>query len=99
LRPDLRHHLDIGAMRDMHRHRRCTQIFQDYTATEWAVPEGVKLPVEFKYAMYRAQTNFEIMPQRSLEQTPEVLDSLRLNFSVYVSMGVIDDHILRSLEH
>jgi hypothetical protein len=31
-------YMDIGGMRDMHRHRRCTQVFQAYTATEWAVP-------------------------------------------------------------
>lgn len=50
-------------MRDMHRHHRCTQIFQPYTAAEWAVPEGITLPVEFKYAMNRAQVNVNITHQ------------------------------------
>ena len=53
--------LDIGVMREMHRHRRCTQIFQAYNAAEWAAPEGVNLPVEFTCAMNKAQKNFEIM--------------------------------------
>jgi hypothetical protein len=33
-------HMDIGGMRDMHRHRRTTQIAQDYTAQHFSVPES-----------------------------------------------------------
>lgn len=58
--------MDIGGMRDLHRHRRCTQIFQAYDAREWAAPEISNLPVEFKAAMNRAQLNFDIM--RKLRQ-------------------------------
>ena len=54
-------YMDIGGMRDMHRHRSCTRIFQKYDAQEWAAPELANLPVEFKYAMNRAQLNFEFM--------------------------------------
>jgi thymidylate synthase ThyX len=32
-------HMDIGGMRDMHRHRRTTQIAQDYTADSFSAPE------------------------------------------------------------
>jgi hypothetical protein len=66
--------MDIGGMRDLHRHRRCTQIFQAYDAHAWAIPEGVNLPVEFKYAMNVAQKNFEIMQklQEVGSQNPSV---------------------------
>ncbi|HEX4064447.1 MAG TPA: FAD-dependent thymidylate synthase [Acidobacteriaceae bacterium] len=34
--------MDIGGFRDMHRHRRCVQILQPFTATHgYAIPEGV----------------------------------------------------------
>jgi hypothetical protein len=58
-------HMDIGGMHDLHRHRRCTQIFQDYDARAWAIPEGVNLPVEFKTAMNNAGKNLEIMQKQA----------------------------------
>jgi len=34
--------MDIGGFRDMHRHRRCVQILQDFTAAHgYAIPEGL----------------------------------------------------------
>ena len=34
--------MDIGGFRDMHRHRRCTQILQEFTSAHgYAIPEGV----------------------------------------------------------
>lgn len=58
--------MDIGAMRDLHRHRRCVQIFQAYDAHGWATPEGVDLPCEYKSSMNKAAKNFEIM--RNLQE-------------------------------
>jgi thymidylate synthase ThyX len=39
--------MDIGAFRDMHRHRRCTQIIQDFTALHGCeVPDSADLPAD-----------------------------------------------------
>lgn len=54
--------MDIGGFRDMHRHRRCTQLLQRFTSLHgYEVPEGLEasgaLP-EFKAAVEQAQAAF-----------------------------------------
>ncbi len=54
--------MDIGGFRDMHRHRRCVQILQSFTAAHgWEVPEGLAeagLAPEYDAAMQCAHHAF-----------------------------------------
>jgi len=57
--------LDIGAMRDLHRHRRCTQVFQEYEARTFAVPEEITFNATLHdyvvRVLTRLQAAYEIM--------------------------------------
>ena len=54
--------MDIGGFRDMHRHRKCTQIIQAFTALHaYEVPEGLAdagLEAEYRAAMDAAHATF-----------------------------------------
>lgn len=56
-------HMDIGGMRDMHRHRRTTQITQPYNADDFAAPEPYLSNVDATYATWTqaARRSFNIM--------------------------------------
>jgi hypothetical protein len=57
-------HMDIGGMRDMHRHRRATQIMQDYRADEFAFPEpfiSEEAALLYQDTVVRAQKAFQLM--------------------------------------
>ncbi len=54
--------MDIGGFRDMHRHRKCTQIIQGFTALHgYELPDGLAeagLEAEYREAMDAAHTTF-----------------------------------------
>ncbi len=70
-------YMDIGGMRDMHRHRRCTQIAQDYTADHFATPEPMipKVCDLYMAAIQKVKKAYDIMKylrqQRGVEAGPE----------------------------
>lgn len=59
--------MDIGGFRDMHRHRKCTQILQSFTAVHgFEVPEGLEeagLVPRYEAAMQAAQGAFSALSQ------------------------------------
>src|SRR4030081_1696672 len=60
--------MDIGGFRDMHRHRRCAQIMQDFTiAHGFDTPpevEAAGIRSDYEFAMKRAQTAVENLAKR-----------------------------------
>ena len=58
--------MDIGGFRDMHRHRKCTQILQSFTALHgFEDPEGLSeagLETTYRNAMDAAHTTFATLP-------------------------------------
>jgi thymidylate synthase ThyX len=54
--------MDIGGFRDMHRHRRCVQILQDYTHHHgYEIPDGLEeagLDARYRHAMESAQAAY-----------------------------------------
>ncbi len=67
--------MDIGAFRDLHRHRRCVQIVQDYTAAHgYDVPpeiESAGLTVRYDAAMERARDTVAKLAAREAEEADE----------------------------
>ncbi len=65
--------MDIGGFRDMHRHRRCTQIIQDFTAAHGSdEPDGIAgtglVPV-FEQAMTAAHVAYEELANSARPET------------------------------
>jgi thymidylate synthase ThyX len=62
--------MDIGGFRDMHRHRKCTQILQGFTALHgYEDPEGIAeagLEAEYRAAMDAAHATFSSLAGNSL---------------------------------
>jgi thymidylate synthase ThyX len=61
-------HMDIGGFRDFHRHRRCVQIFQDYSAAHYAVPDpivGTEYETEYRSLMENVQHTYTFLQQIS----------------------------------
>ncbi len=56
--------MDIGAMRDIHRHRRCVQILQDFTAAH-----GFSLPQHFEELTLESQTQYCTVMQTVADET------------------------------
>jgi thymidylate synthase ThyX len=55
-------YMDIGAFRDMHRHRRCVQLFQDYNAANFdmpILPEGIGITRTLKSVFTTIRKNHE----------------------------------------
>ena len=67
--------MDIGAFRDLHRHRRCVQIVQDYTAAHgYDVPpeiESAGLTVRYDAAMERPRDTVAKLAAREAEEADE----------------------------
>ena len=67
--------MDIGAFRDMHRHRRCVQILQDYTTLHgYDRPEeidGANLAPRYDAAMQRARETVEKLATRKVAEAGE----------------------------
>ena len=65
--------MDIGGFRDMHRHRRCTQIVQDYTTAHgYDVPveiDSAGLTVRYDAAMERARETAAQLAARPASET------------------------------
>jgi thymidylate synthase ThyX len=57
--------MDVGGFRDMHRHRRCVQIGQDFT-----VKHGYEVPEELEAA--GARENYEAVMQRAAEAVEQL---------------------------
>jgi thymidylate synthase ThyX len=67
--------MDIGGFRDMHRHRRCVQIIQDYTAAHgYEMPEEIEsagLATRYEATMKRAQDTFNRLAGRATTEANE----------------------------
>jgi Thymidylate synthase complementing protein len=67
--------MDIGGFRDMHRHRRCVQILQDYTTLHgYDRPEDIDradLAGRYDTAMERARDSVAILASRSVSEANE----------------------------
>jgi hypothetical protein len=63
--------MDVGGFRDMHRHRKCTQIMQDYT-----VAHGYDLPQEIKDAGLGGR--YEIAMARAADAQRQIASSVAL---------------------
>jgi thymidylate synthase ThyX len=65
--------MDIGGFRDMHRHRRCVQIVQDYTTAHgYDVPveiDSAGLTVRYDAAMERAKDAAELLAARPVSES------------------------------
>ena len=63
--------MDIGGFRDMHRHRKCTQIIQGFTALHgYEVPEGVEeagLLADYRQAMDASHHAFRELSEQATE--------------------------------
>jgi thymidylate synthase ThyX len=69
--------MDIGGFRDMHRHRKCTQILQGFTAVHgYEIPEGLKeagLEAEYCAAMDAAHASFAELAESTIADARYVL--------------------------
>src|SRR3984893_2534300 len=67
--------MDIGGFRDMHRHRRCVQIMQDFsTAHGFDTPpevEAAGIRSDYEAAMKRAETAVEKLSATSTKEAPQ----------------------------
>lgn len=67
--------MDIGGYRDMHRHRRCTQIHQDYTTLHgFAMPDEMKaagVSARYEQAMNRASEGVSALASRAGAEAAE----------------------------
>jgi hypothetical protein len=63
--------MDVGGFRDMHRHRKCTQIMQDYTAAH-----GFDTPQEIKDA--GMQPRYEVAMARAADAQRQIASSSAL---------------------
>ena len=60
--------MDIGGFRDMHRHRRCVQIVQDYTTRH-----GYDLPIEIESRGLSAR--YDAAMERARDAVAQLADS------------------------
>jgi thymidylate synthase ThyX len=67
--------MDIGGFRDMHRHRRCVQIMQDFsTAHGFDTPvevDAAGISPDYEFAMKRAETAVEKLSAASTKEAPQ----------------------------
>ncbi len=67
--------MDIGGFRDMHRHRRCVQVMQDFTTEHgWDVPEGLEqagLKATFDTAMKQAHAASQRLAASAVPQSAQ----------------------------
>jgi hypothetical protein len=67
--------MDIGGFRDMHRHRRCVQILQGFTAAHgYAIPEGVPeagVQPLYEETMHAAHTAYSALAAGSAPEATE----------------------------
>ena len=67
--------MDIGGFRDMHRHRRCVQIHQPYTALHgFAMPEEMKsagIDARYEQTMHRAAQTYKTLGEQGGSEREE----------------------------
>src|ERR1700675_2584047 len=67
--------MDIGGFRDMHRHRRCVQIMQDFTTAHgFDTPpevEAAGIRSDYEFAMKRAETAVQKLSAAGIKEDPQ----------------------------
>ena len=94
--------MDIGGFRDMHRHRRCIQILQDYTHLHgYEIPDGLEEATDareghgFSRAASLTETSGALAPEGSLSRSegslaPRYRDAIDSAHAAYAALAV--DH-------